>query len=226
MSANKKGRSVFPDILSDLISDSGKTLREISRESGIGASQLSSYQSGASEPNMSSLVGMADYFNVSIDYLVGKSKAATRDTTIGPVCNFTGLSSKSAEYLHKEDAANLTSWRMDAINYLIESEYFPVFLDMIIGFATSKGEDIPSGLSSNNSYPIVTDKDIFRAKASDLLSWILASSRDYFREKEDYRSLYRLYLAAFRQGAKIEDIQKEMKENGLIFDKKMFMDGD
>ncbi len=60
MSETKKVKSAFHDILSDLISDSGKTLREIARESGIGPSQLSAYQSGTNEPNMSTKVNLSD----------------------------------------------------------------------------------------------------------------------------------------------------------------------
>lgn len=222
MSQNKKVRSAFPDILSDLIGGSGKTLREIARESGIGPSQLSAYQSGTNEPNMSTLVKLSEYFNVSVDFLVGKSKAPTRDTTIGPVCNFTGLSLKSAEYLHREDAVNLTTWRMDAINYLLESEYFPVLIDMIIGFATSQKKEVQSGIASNTSFPIITDDDIFRAKAADLLNWILSETKEHFAKKDDYRSYYRLYQGAFTQGASLEEIKEDMEKNGLIFDKKMF----
>lgn len=101
MGTKNKVRSSFPDILADLIKNSGKKLREISRECGIGASQLSSYQSGASEPTLSNLVILSDYFDVPIDYLVGKTKSSTRDPDIWTACDITGLSSTSVSRLHE-----------------------------------------------------------------------------------------------------------------------------
>lgn len=225
MSDTKKVNSAFPDILSDLISDSGKTLREIARESGIGPSQLSAYQSGTNEPNMSTLVRLSDYFHVTIEYLIGRDIAPTRDTTIGPVCNFTGLSMNAIEFLRQENIKNPMFWRMDAINHLLESKYFPVLLDMIIGFAMSHEKEISSGLASNNSFPVITDTDIFRAKAADLLGWILSDAKKFFSGKEDWRSYYRLYLGLYKNGADIEEIKMELEKNGMPFNQKMFEEG-
>ena len=169
---------------------------------------------------------LADFYGVSTDYLLGITDIPNTDAVVQAAHEFTGLSGQALDFLKKSHTQNPMYWRTDAINFLLENEKFPVLLDMIIGFATSKDENIQSGLRSNNSFPIVTDRDIFRAKASDLLSWILTESNNYFAEKEDYRSYYRLYYAAFRKGASIDDVQEEMKENGLIFDRKMFGDGD
>lgn len=129
MSTSKNSRSAFPDILSDLISDSGKKLREIARESGIGVSQLSAYQSGKNEPNMSTLVKLSDYFNVSVDFLVGKSSAATYDTKVGYVRDFTGLTKTAIQEL---------SWIKDnypeyaaVFSVIIENSGFEYFLSLL-----------------------------------------------------------------------------------------------
>lgn len=106
MSKTKKVKSAFPDILSDLISDSGKTLREIAKESGIGPSQLSAYQSGKNEPIMSALIKLSDYFNVSVDFLVGKDTAITRDTKIGYMRDFTGLTKAAIQKLSRIKSDN------------------------------------------------------------------------------------------------------------------------
>lgn len=106
MNTDKNNRSAFPDILSDLISESGKKLREIARESGIGVSQLSAYQSGKNEPNMSTLVKLSDYFNVPVGYLVGKSDTVTYDAKIGYVREFTGLTKAAIQNLSRIKANN------------------------------------------------------------------------------------------------------------------------
>lgn len=227
MSTSKKNRSAFPDILSDLIRDSGKKLREIARESGIGASQLSAYQSGTNEPNMSTLVKLSDYFNVPVDYLVGRTIAPTRDIKIGSVCDFTGLTVKSAKFVSEQSKRNSTHWRMDAINFLLEHDAFSSLLDMLIGYATAGDHEIPYKPASNGLAPVITDRDIFRAKINDLISLIVSDSKAAFAPKVDYRHLYRLYFASYlKYGHTLEEIKCDMEKQGLIFDKKLFDKGD
>ncbi len=61
----------------------GKILKELRLEKGIGQEQLSAeihvskgivslWENGLREPVMSNLIALADYFNVSIDYLTGR----------------------------------------------------------------------------------------------------------------------------------------------------------
>ena len=44
----------------------------------ITSKQIQRYESGESEPTLSVLIALADYFNVSLDYLVGRSDVAER----------------------------------------------------------------------------------------------------------------------------------------------------
>ena len=46
------------------------------------------------------LVQFAEYFGVSVDYLLGLSDVETPDTDLRSVCEYTGLSQKSVETLH------------------------------------------------------------------------------------------------------------------------------
>lgn len=129
MSETKKVKSAFPDILSDLISDSGKTLREIARESGIGPSQLSAYQSGTNEPNMSTLVKLSDYFNVSVDFLVGKDTAITHDTKIGYMRDFTGLTKAAIQKLSRIKSDNPEY--IPVISVMLENFNFEYFIALL-----------------------------------------------------------------------------------------------
>lgn len=49
------------------------TLDEMSKQLGIGRATINNYEVGRSEPNISTLIKLAEYFDVSIDYLVGRS---------------------------------------------------------------------------------------------------------------------------------------------------------
>ena len=139
MSIKRETWSVFPDILSDLISNSGKKLREISRESGIGVTQLSSYQTGASKPTLSNLVKLSDYFDVPIDYLVGKTKSSSYSPEIWAICDYTGLSSEAVSTLNlfsnRESitvtAKNCTRPSIDTVDKLISSKSFLRFINQL-----------------------------------------------------------------------------------------------
>lgn len=63
--------------------DFGKRLRQLRKERGVSQSKLaketgiqqqsvSYYELGVNEPILSSLIRLADYFDVSLDYLAGR----------------------------------------------------------------------------------------------------------------------------------------------------------
>lgn len=47
--------------------------REIAETLGVTTRAYQFYESGRSEPNIKTLIAIADYFQVSIDYLVGRT---------------------------------------------------------------------------------------------------------------------------------------------------------
>lgn len=51
----------------------GKMQKEAANELGIGLSTFSQYETGKREPDYSTLVRIADYFNCSTDYLLGRT---------------------------------------------------------------------------------------------------------------------------------------------------------
>lgn len=68
----------FPSRLKEL-----RKLRNVSQVrageiAGITSKQIQRYEAGESEPTLSVLLALADYFNVSLDYLVGRSDDPTR----------------------------------------------------------------------------------------------------------------------------------------------------
>lgn len=51
---------------------------EAGQVAGITSKQIRRYESGDSEPTLSVLIALADFFDVSLDYLVGRSDVAER----------------------------------------------------------------------------------------------------------------------------------------------------
>lgn len=51
----------------------GKTQKQLGSECGLSERTIQSYELGERKPNYDALISLADYFEVSIDYLVGRT---------------------------------------------------------------------------------------------------------------------------------------------------------
>ena len=65
--------SEFAERLRKLREREGKSRIVLSQLCGLPDSSIRRYERGEAKPTMDSLVAIADYFNVSIDYLVGRT---------------------------------------------------------------------------------------------------------------------------------------------------------
>ena len=68
----------FVSRLSQLRQARGVTLAQLGDGVGVSLRAMKYYASGEREPSMSTLIALADYFDVSLDYLVGRSDIPTR----------------------------------------------------------------------------------------------------------------------------------------------------
>ena len=66
--------SICSEILKDLRSEQGLTQKELSKKIGITASAIGFLENGQREPMASTLLAYANYFGVSIDYLMGREQ--------------------------------------------------------------------------------------------------------------------------------------------------------
>ena len=64
--------SVFSDRLKELRLSTKAKQTDIAEYLGVLPRTIRSYESGSSEPNFEYLNKLADYFNVSVDYLLGR----------------------------------------------------------------------------------------------------------------------------------------------------------
>lgn len=61
----------FASRLVDLRTDKGISQRALAKEINISQVAISQWENRENEPTMQSLIKLAQYFNVSVDYLVG-----------------------------------------------------------------------------------------------------------------------------------------------------------
>ena len=88
----------FNELLKKFIED-GHQQKEITEKTGISPASITQYKNGTNIPKGDILEKLANYFNVSSNYLLGKSDTPTY--TFEDINKKTGLSQKSIETLYK-----------------------------------------------------------------------------------------------------------------------------
>lgn len=66
---------------------------------GVTSQTISQFKLGTTLPKTENLIRIADFFNVSVDFLLGRTNTASQDVTIQTVCSKTGLSQTAVERL-------------------------------------------------------------------------------------------------------------------------------
>lgn len=95
----------FQNIFKQLRLSSGYTQIEMAQKLGISRSTIGMYETGAREPDFETLETIADFFNVDIDYLLGR----TDKTTILP----------ESSYYFNEDARELAEFMFKNPEYKV-----------------------------------------------------------------------------------------------------------
>lgn len=68
----------FPERLRLLRNSKGLSQADFAKQIKISKSSVNMYERGEREPNIATLESIADYFNVDMDYLLGKSDVANK----------------------------------------------------------------------------------------------------------------------------------------------------
>lgn len=90
--------------------------------------------------NIEYLYYLADFFNVSVDYILGITDNPTTDKTLDFICNYTGLSQSAVNTLRQ-----LNTTKCKTISQIIESAEFLDIVNIIISAQYNKNLLNPSG---------------------------------------------------------------------------------
>lgn len=108
--------------LRQLMYGSGTTQQELAEKTGCSRQAVAQYMDGSNAPNIDKLILIADFFNVSIDYLVGKDKEQTEEELVQSIVNYTGLSEKSVEKLHTKLDNGIMKKSIDGETVFVNAE--------------------------------------------------------------------------------------------------------
>ena len=132
----------FNELLEKFIEE-GHQQKEITEKTGISPASITQYKNGINVPKGDILEKLANYFNVSPNYLLGKSDTPTY--TFEDINKKTGLSQKSIETLYKlqhncfdehiditeeKEISNYNSSYLNILNLILEdNENLLILLD-------------------------------------------------------------------------------------------------
>ena len=92
-------KNCFQERLRELRKGKGFTMEKMADELGISSGSISNYENGQRLPDIEIAAKIADYFGVSIDYLIGRTDTKTVNEDMQRVCKVTGLSEMSVKSL-------------------------------------------------------------------------------------------------------------------------------
>ncbi|HBH95036.1 MAG TPA: hypothetical protein DDX91_04740, partial [Ruminococcaceae bacterium] len=93
-------KEIFAKRLVKLREEKEITQQTLADDLGITRQSLSLYEKAERTINIDLIVKIADYFDVSTDYLLGRTTNKTTDIDLQAVCDYTGLSEKAIIFLH------------------------------------------------------------------------------------------------------------------------------
>ena len=98
---------------------------------GCSVQAINQYKQGTSFPKTENLIKIAEFFGISVDYLLGLTGTPNRDTSIQSVHDATGLSEWAICKLHEMKLKNDETAFVDIISALIEDDNSEFFLAVI-----------------------------------------------------------------------------------------------
>jgi len=98
----EKYHSAFARVLREELLTKSEDVKKLADFLQISQQAVNQFKQGQSFPKIENLIKIAQYFNCSLDYLIGLSDVRSPNADVQAVCNYTGLSEPAVWKLHKE----------------------------------------------------------------------------------------------------------------------------
>ncbi|MEE1137550.1 MAG: helix-turn-helix transcriptional regulator [Acutalibacteraceae bacterium] len=115
--------------INKLLAEKDVMQKELADHLGIQHNTISYYLKGERVPDHEKLVAIAEYFNVSTDYLLGRTETKTVEEDIQMICDYTGLNEDAVKCLHE---CCYTENTKTILSYLIAPKSKSRFLNDLI----------------------------------------------------------------------------------------------
>lgn len=128
-SADANKNAVFPSLIRNLRKEKGLSQEKLAKELGISKSTLGLYETGDTLPDIETSSKIAEYFNVSLDYLAGKSRCKLPDDEeIRKHLALTAEALNGLKNLQQFRTSGYKEFRV--INFLLARPFDPLISDL------------------------------------------------------------------------------------------------
>lgn len=134
--------STFPTLLRELLESSNVTQEALAKHCGVQRQSIAQWKDGNTKPDIMSLKKIAEFFDVSTDYLLGLTPNATTDTELNAVCEYTGLSENAVNSLVELKELKYSKSRayIDLLSCIISDANLKYFMGVLEGYITPERE--------------------------------------------------------------------------------------
>jgi transcriptional regulator with XRE-family HTH domain len=119
---------IFAARLMDSINDSGNTITSTATGVGLTQPTVTNYTNGTRVPKLDHLAMLAQFLNVSTDWLLGLSGTPTTDESMKTACKVTGLSEEGIETLRTITFGQGSKARREILELLLSSANYNDFI--------------------------------------------------------------------------------------------------
>lgn len=109
--------TLFPERLKELREKEKLSRQQLADILGVSRASLEYYEKGKRTPDIEVLYKLSEHFNVTADYLIGRTDKCGESTDVNAMCRYTGLSENAIRIL---GTIKSTEDFMKIINFLIE----------------------------------------------------------------------------------------------------------
>lgn len=132
----------FPTVLRKLIEEKGITQEELKEKLGVSTRQsVTGYIDGSTLPTIDKINALADLFDVSADYLLGRTPEKTSEVDLKAVYEDIGLSEEAVKAIRDIRKQNYS----DGLKLLLENPSLDVICEHISKLANYSRDFISSG---------------------------------------------------------------------------------
>lgn len=230
----EESQNLFRERLRTLVPDA-ETKKSLASALGVTTTAIELYLSDTDKavyPKTANLIKIAEYFDKSLDYIVGISDIETPDATIRGCCEYTGLKEAAIKNIKKCDSPLLTRILESPrfFDLLDDLDHLAFLVDLLKEDTEETSKSVPAGNLQENidsllrengfSDGVVTGNRPFRypfewrALVSDLSDVMNKTRVQRFELIEAFPALIEELIPCH---AVLADAKKTLKEHGEVF---------